>query len=167
MHAVPAVIVSRGIRKTEPRKKCRKGKHVLTTENTLVTKDGVRRCRACRENSTKKYLRKHYGLHPTDTGKCENGLHPWTPDNWVVDTSGNTRCRQCRLRAQREHYHKTKVLVGRRAHLGVRRLPCIVAKCKKNSKSNHINYICPFHRVNPPQWVSRHYKIVGTQIIRL
>lgn len=159
------MILSRGIRQTTPRKRCRKDLHVLTPANTMVAKDGTLRCRACRENSLHKYRRARYNPHPSDTGKCENGLHPWVPENWTVDSVGNTRCKECRRRAQRDHYHRTKQLKGRRHAVGVRRLMCIVAKCRSNSKSNHVNYICPKHRRQPPEWIREHYKIVGTEIV--
>lgn len=128
---------------------CKKKLHKLTPRNR--TKDG--RCVACRETYMHRRLRLKHKPRPSETGKCQKGLHDWIESNWIYEISGVIRCKACRHEAQRKYYDKRY------------RIACLVKGCRRRTmRRTGGTYICGIHRDNPPSWILKIGKIVGTQV---
>lgn len=65
---------------------CRNG-HERTQENTRIDANGMRVCRECRRESSRKSMLKQRST-------CSNG-HPWTEDNTLYNAKGFRRCSIC------------------------------------------------------------------------
>jgi hypothetical protein len=152
-----AYLTRLGQRRQAPRAKthCRRG-HPLRGDNVLLERDGIRRCKVCRQNSLHQRLRRHHAPRPPETGVCQKGLHFWVAENWVVDKHGAVRCRPCREHRHREIYARTQVI------------PCLIKNCPRatHRPANSGNYICKFHRAHPPRWIAATgLSVVGTRVV--
>lgn len=75
--------------------------HEFTPDNTYVTPDGRRKCRACASAAQDRHhnrpIKDDYTTRSprnADKTHCANG-HPYTPANTYVDPKGSRHCRTC------------------------------------------------------------------------
>lgn len=80
---------------------CAQG-HELSEDNVFMNKSGVRGCKTCRRDSTRRYRERD--PQPSDTRfgaanrrktHCPQG-HPYDEDNTYVSSRGTRACRECR-----------------------------------------------------------------------
>jgi hypothetical protein len=88
---------------------CRRGLHPWTAENVIVELNGVKRCRACRQEyeRARGKQRGKGGLPSAERTHCPQN-HLYTGDNLYIGPNGHRGCRTCHRERQRARYWRTK-----------------------------------------------------------